>query len=126
MKNLILTLGIVLLMTMGMYYDVDSTTVICERRQLKWVCEEMADAAVWCAEKGRWNEAESLAEEILRRNMGDSASELAWNLTRKGNTIRVKVEGKTVLLNLPLPAENIVLAYETEQQLKEFSGIFPY
>ena len=114
MKNMILTLGILLLMTMGMMYDADCMAVTGQIRHLRWVCEEMADAAAYCAETGKWQMAEKMAEEVLLKNMGSDSAELVWNLTCEGNTIRVKVRGQSVFLHLPLPERTMELSYETE------------
>ena len=71
MKNLILTMGILLLMTTGMVYDQDCRRLTETERRLKWVCEEAAYGAavnLW-RERKSLQEAEAAAEEILRRNL---------------------------------------------------------
>ena len=73
MKNLILTMGILLLMITGMIYDQDCRNLIDTERRLRWVCEEAAyGAAVKLWREGKsMQEAEAAAEEILQRNLGD-------------------------------------------------------
>ena len=118
MKNLILTMALLLLMNMGMLYDADCISVSGQFRHLKWVCEEMQDAVVCCAEKGTWQEAATFAEEILRKNMGEESGSLVWNVARRNNTIAVKVSGKPVFLHLPLPDRCMKLSYETETEIE--------
>ena len=76
MKNLILTAGILLLMITGMIYDQDCRNLIMAERRLKWTCEEAAyGAAVKLWREGKsLQEAESAAEEILRRNLDPDES----------------------------------------------------
>ena len=76
MKNLILTMGILLLMITGMIYDQDCRNLIMAERRLKWTCEEAAyGAAVKLWREGKsLQEAESAAEEILRRNLDPDES----------------------------------------------------
>lgn len=71
MKNLILTVGIVLLMVTGMVYDQDCQRLMAAERRLKWICEEAAYAAAVCLwrQDGSQEEAEQAVEWILRRNL---------------------------------------------------------
>ena len=79
MKNLIVTVGILLLMTTGMLYELDCRDLmLCERR-VKWACEDAAYAAAAVMDTEEQNgqpdeetvltQAEGAAEESLRRNL---------------------------------------------------------
>ncbi|MCI8608532.1 MAG: hypothetical protein HFE73_02715 [Firmicutes bacterium] len=69
MKNLIITVGMMLLMMMGLMYDQDCIEVIRIERRMGWVCEEMAAGAAICQEQGESvKEAKNIAEDILQRN----------------------------------------------------------
>ncbi len=93
MKNLIITMGILSLMTMGILYETDSLHLIIRQRQISWICAEMAEAASYAFGEGKsQEEAEQAAEEILRRNTGEETAEkIVWNLEKEGNTVTVKV-----------------------------------
>lgn len=72
MKNLIITIGILMLMITGIIYDLDCQNLMTTERRLKWACEEAAYGAavsLWRKEETR-EEAEKTAKRILRRNLG--------------------------------------------------------
>ena len=139
MKNLIITMGILLLMTMGTLYDGDCAQVMCSQRKLRGVCEEMAEAGVIALEtashqenldvqeNGNYREekpmerivsleaAENAAEEILRRNREEDA---VWELEKEGNTVIVKVDAGPAQLRLPFLDRRIHLSYTAEKTVQ--------
>ncbi|MGN1144051.1 MAG: hypothetical protein ACI4SU_05755 [Anaerovoracaceae bacterium] len=99
MKNLILTMGILLLMITGMIYDQDCRCLIETERRLKWVCEEAAyGAAVKLWREGKsMQEAEAAAEEILQRNLDP----VQWEIEMKDGVVEIRVDLGEADLRLP-------------------------
>ena len=113
MKNLIITLGLILLMSLGKVHDGDSIQIMRARMKLSWICEEMTDAAAAVLKRGGSREdAEACAEEILLRNSGNG---MEWELEIMGNTIHVKVRTG----ELPLQGKNLELPLYVEYQTSE-------
>ena len=110
MKNLMITLGLLMLMTMGMFYDADCMELVQTQRQLKWICAEMAEAAaaVW-EEQRSWAAAEEAAAEILRRNCGKEA---VWKLEKQGNLIVVNVDLGMADMQLDFLDNTVNVSYE--------------
>ena len=115
MKNLIITLGLILLMCLGILHDGDSMHMMRTRMKLHGICDEMADAAAAVLEKGGSPvEAEANAEEILRRNSGKG---MEWELEIMGNTITVKVRIGELPLRGADPEEPLYMGYQTSRRI---------
>ena len=99
MKNLILTMGILLLMITGMIYDQDCRNLIETERRMRWVCEEAAyGAAVKLWREGKsMQEAEAAAEEILRRNLDP----VKWNIEMEDGFVEIRVDLGEADFHLP-------------------------
>ena len=99
MKNLILTMGILLLMITGMIYDQDCRNLIDTERRLRWVCEEAAyGAAVKLWREGKsMQEAEAAAEEILRRNLDT----VQWKMEMKDGIVEIRADLGEADFHLP-------------------------
>ncbi len=115
MKNLIITLGLILLMIQGMIHDGDSMTIMKKHLQLRSLCCEMADAAASVMESGGSPEAaKNYAEEILQRN---SENEMEWEIEIMDNTITVKVRTGEIYLQSPGQDRPLHLTYQIERNL---------
>ena len=115
MKNLIITLGLVLLMTMGILHDADSAAVLIAYRSTNRICGEMADAAEICMEQGgTLDAAESAAWEVLQKSEEEN---LVWELSLSGNTIHVKVKNRDIALRLPLVRQGIQIVIDEEREI---------
>ena len=111
MKNLIITLGLILLMSQGILHDGDSMHVMRTRMKLHRICDEMADAVAAVLERGGSpDEAEAYAEEILLRNSGTG---MEWELEIMGNTIKVKVRTGELPLRGAAPEQPLYIEYQT-------------
>ena len=111
MKNLIITLGLILLMSLGILHDGDSMHVMRTRIKLHRICDEMADAAAAVLKRGGSpEEAEAYAEEILLRNSGNG---MEWELEIMGNTIKVKVRTGELPLRGAVPEPPLHIEYQT-------------
>ena len=99
MKNLILTMGILLLMITGMIYDQDCRNLIDTERRLRWVCEEAAyGAAVKLWREGKsMQEAEAAAEEILQRNLDP----VQWEMEMKDGIVEIRADLGEADFHLP-------------------------
>lgn len=93
MKNLIITMGILSLMSMGVQYETDSIRFLLYQRHAVQICREMAEAAAYTFdETDSWSAAEAAAEKILLLNMkAESAGKTVWNLRKEGNTIYAEI-----------------------------------
>ena len=115
MKNLIITLGLILLMSLGILHDGDSMHIMRTRMKLHGICDEMADAAANVLERGGSpEEAEKYAEEILLRNSG---SVIEWELEIMGNTIIVKVRTGELPLRGTAPEQPLYVEYQTSENI---------
>ena len=115
MKNLIITLGLILLMSLGMLHDGDCTHIMRTRIKLHGICDEMADAAAAVLERGGSpEEAEAYAEEILLKN---SENRMEWELEIMGNTIIVKVRSGELFLRGAAPEEPLYIEYQTSRHI---------
>jgi hypothetical protein len=101
-----------MLMTMGILYDADCMKAAGEFRHLKWVCEEMADAAACCARQQRWQDAEDSAAEILRRNLAENEGEAEWKLTEDGDIITVELHRRIKFSSPLLFGRMLQLSYK--------------
>ena len=103
---MIITMGLILLMTMGIIHDNETLHIMRDRQVLRNVCGEMADAAAFSMKKGETaEEAEKLAADVLQENPG---LEAVWEMKAVGNTITVKVRGT----GYPY------ITYKTERKIK--------
>ena len=118
MKNLILTMGIILLMTMGLVYDADCMQVTRQLRYLEWVCEEMADAAEFCVRTQHWDMAESMAEDVFEKNKTEYMRNAVWNLEKEGSMLTVKVTAGPISLRLPFLDNQFCLSHQAERNLQ--------
>ena len=59
MKNLIITVGIIIVMMMELYFQADCQELIRLKRQLKWLGEEIG----WSAALQRWDRGEDSGDE---------------------------------------------------------------
>ena len=120
MKNLLITLGILILMTMGMVYDQDLLYLAQQQRNLKWIAHEMADAAAAhlsqseLEEVQAWDAAERAVEDILRKN---TSEDTVWYMEKRGNTVVVKVSRGPAAMCLPFPDKSISLSYCAEEKI---------
>ena len=115
MKNLIITMGLILLMTMGMIHDGDSAAVLLAHRSTVRLCSEMADAAAISMEKGgSREEAETAIVGVLQKNGEEN---LVWEMNMSGNTIHVKVENRNVSLRIPFISQEIRVVIEEERKI---------
>jgi hypothetical protein len=135
MKNLIITAGIMLLMVMGILYDLDCTEVMHTTRRLAWTCQEMAAAAAisrW--EQGNTEEeAKSGAAEILLRNLylnrqagserqaGIIEGDVRWEIQLDKPYVTVSVDGGMGKTRLPFLQGQVALTY---RHTYDFSSIF--
>ena len=109
MKNLIITLGLILLMTMGIIHDTDSLHAMKNRQELKILCSGIAEAACTVLEAGGSpGEAKKAAADILE---GKSEPETVWEMDIQGNTVTVKVQNRQgnlqkTFLAVSYPTEN--------------------
>lgn len=111
-----------MLMSMNLLYEMDSFHLILQDRQVKWICGEMADAALISLENGStWGGAGNLAEEILLRNTeGKNEEKTVWNMKKMGRLIQVKVTAQPSGFSLPFLDSHIHLsASETRGILSE-------
>ena len=107
---------------MNLLYEMDCLHLILQDRQVKWICGEMADAALISLENGStWGEAEGSAEETLRRNTeGVCEEKTVWNMKKMGRLIQVKVTAQPSGFSLPFLDSHIHLsASETRGILSE-------
>ena len=121
MKNLILTMGILLLMITGMIYDQDCRNLIDTERRLRWVCEEAAyGAAVKLWREGKsMQEAEAAAEEILQRNLDP----VQWEMEMKDGIVEIRADLGEADFHLPF-LQGLVRAERRESFdfMKNFLG----
>lgn len=109
MKNLIITLGLILLMTMGIIHDADSLHVAKSRQELKILCRGIAETACTVLEEGGSPEqAKKAAADILQ---GKLEPETVWEMKIQGNTVTVKVQNRQISLQrtflaVSCPTEN--------------------
>ena len=115
MKNLIITLGLILLMSQGILHDGDSMHVMRTRMKLHRICDEMADAAAAVLERGGTSdEAEAYAEEILLRNSGNG---MEWELEIMGNTITVKARTSELPRRGAVPEQSMYIEYQAKRSI---------
>ena len=115
MKNLIITLGLILLMTLGILHDGDSMHIMRTRMKLHEICDEMADAAASVLERGGSpEEAETYAEEILLRNSGNG---MEWELEIMGNTITVKARTSELPRRGAVPEQSMYIEYQAKRSI---------
>lgn len=115
MKNLTVTLGLILLMSMGILHDADSLHVMRTHLQLRSICSEMAaGAADILAGGGNLEDAEAYAADILQRNREGS---MEWELEIVGNTITVKVRTDEMSLTGPASGSPLHLTYQITRKL---------
>ena len=76
MKNLILSVGMAILLMMGLLFQADCTDIIRLERKLKWIGEEIAEMAaerMWGgeekAEENIENQIKRMADLILKENL---------------------------------------------------------
>lgn len=113
MKNLIVTLGMILLMSLGLLHDGDSMHMMRMHQEQRRICSAMADAAAAVLENGgTLEEAERSAGYILSGN-SDDVSE--WELEVVGNTIIVKVRNGDISLQGPAPEEPLNLTCQVSR-----------
>ena len=120
MKNLLITMGIVILMAMGITYDQDLMYLAQQQRHLKWIAHEMADAAAAVLSRDEfeeiqvWDAAERAAEAILRKN---TSEDTVWYMEKRDNTVVVKVSRGPVSMRLPFLDSTISLSYCAEENI---------
>jgi len=99
LKNMIITAGILLVMTVGMVYNADCRSLTACQRRLEWACEEAVYAAALAQAEGGEEGAIEAAGEVLCRNLqadgngmisegeGPFEGPLRWQLTLSENLI---------------------------------------
>lgn len=102
MKNMIIVLGVMIFMTMGIFYQWDCIRILRMENRLAFTAEEASEGIchlLWHKQEGL-EEAESYGKEIIKRNLAlddamtsiENGSVLAGPVDYKVNTFYPKVK----------------------------------